>query len=150
MLARAIALITGLGALTITGCVNTKMHDLQLHVKPTDKSVAFNIFTEHDFSDARWSDSKVQVRLAISRIRQNPYEEKIEYDSTFAWMDFKDVPEAMRKIQIEKKVSKVNEHTESISISYAYTTSIDGYLVSTGENAFINKWESKKEINIQL
>jgi hypothetical protein len=150
MLARAIALVTGLVALTITGCVNSKMHDPQPHVKHTDKSVAFNIFTENDFSDARWSDSKVQVRLAISRIRQNPYEEKIEYDSTFAWMDFKDVPEAMQKIQIEKKVSKVNEKDESISVSYAYTTSIDGYLMYTEKNDFINKWESKKEINIQL
>jgi hypothetical protein len=35
-------------------------------------------------------------------------------------------------------------------VSYAYTTSIDGYVTSTGKNDFINKWESRKEINLQF
>lgn len=84
--------------IAISGCVNRKINDLQPHVKLSTKSVTFNIFIENDFSDARWSDTKVQIKLAVSRIKQNPYQQKTEFDTTYAWIEVKDIPEAMRKI----------------------------------------------------
>jgi hypothetical protein len=150
MIKFATSLFTLISALTVIGCVNSKINDPQPHVKLTNKSVAFNVFTDRDFSDARWSDAKVQIKLGISRIRQNPYEEKTEFDTTFAWIEFKDIPDAMRKIQVEKKIKSINADREAISVSYAYTTSIDGYIKSSGKNEFINKWEAKKEIDIHF
>jgi hypothetical protein len=136
--------------ISITSCVNSKIVDPQPHIKLIDKSVTFNVYTDKDFSDARWDDAKVQIKLGIARIRQNSYEEKIEFDTTFAWIEFKDLPDALRKIQIEKMISNLNANQENISVSYSYTTSIDGYLMSAGKNDFINKLETKKVIDIQF
>jgi hypothetical protein len=136
--------------IAVTGCVNSKILDPQPHIKLIDKSVTFNVYTDKDFSDARWDDAKVQFKLGIVRIRQNPYEETIEFDTTFAWMEFKDLPDTLRKIQVEKMIKNLNEHQESISVSYSYTTSIDGYVMSAGKNDFINRWEFKKRIDIQF
>ena len=137
-------------ALLFTGCVNSKINDPQPQVKSVNKLVTFNIYTDNDFSDARWSDSKVQINLRISRIRQNPYEQKTEFDTTLAWIEFKDLPDAIKKIQVAKRITIVNTNQEAISASYSYTTSIDGYEMSAGKEDFIEKWEAKKELDIHL
>jgi hypothetical protein len=150
MFLRTLTLGVTLLSLVLTSCVNSKVTNAQTSVKPSAKSVTFNIYTENDFSDARWSDAKVQIKLAISRISEQPYRQTTEFDTTLAWIEFKDLPEAIKKIQVEKKIPHVNENKEAISISYAYTTSIDGYVKYSRKNDMINKWEAKKEINIQL
>jgi hypothetical protein len=148
MFLRALAFVVLPSTLLFTGCITSKPSNSSSSGRLSTKSVTFTIYTEHDYSDARWSDAKVQIRLAISRIRQVPYEQKTEFDTTLAWIEFQDLPETLRKMQIERKINSVDENKEAISISYAYTTSIDGYVMSSGKNDFIEKWEAKKEVNI--
>ncbi|MDO1448129.1 hypothetical protein Q0590_17780 [Rhodocytophaga aerolata] len=150
MFLRTLILGVTLLSLMLTGCVNSKINNAQPLRSFSSKSVTFNIYTENDFSDARWSDAKVQIKLAVSRINKQPYAQTTEFDTTLAWIEFKDLPEAMKKIQVEKKIPHVNENQEAISVSYAYTTSIDGYVKYSLKNDIIDKWEAKKEINIQL
>lgn len=111
-----------------SGCDKEKEEALPLPESPVyNKEVAFKIFTETDYSDARWQDSKMKLNLKMRRISTAQPKEVTLIDTTFGWMNFQELPLKGAPLQLVKKLQEVHKEQETLLLDVTKVVSINGY-----------------------
>jgi hypothetical protein len=125
---RTLAPLLALLLLLTSGCDKENEDVSPLPDPPVyNKVVAFRIFTETDYSEARWQDSKVNLYLKLRRISTNLPKELIVMDTTFGWMPFQELPLKGAPLQLNKQLQEVHKEQDRLVLDVTKTVSINGY-----------------------
>ncbi|PVY43818.1 hypothetical protein [Pontibacter virosus] len=87
-----------------------------------DKTVAFQVFGNQDFSYSRYGEEEVTIQLVITRKNKEAVDaiETTVFDSTFT-MALKDVPVRANSMAIHKTVPAVRDAQEDVYIGTSYS-----------------------------
>ncbi|PVY41212.1 hypothetical protein [Pontibacter virosus] len=91
------------------------------------KEIAFKIFTETDYSEARWQHSKMNLNLKLRRISTALPKEEIVFDTTFGWMPFQELPLKDAPLQLKKQLQEVHKAQDRLMLDVTKVVSINGY-----------------------
>ncbi|MBX0332574.1 hypothetical protein K3G39_04920 [Pontibacter sp. HSC-14F20] len=92
-----------------------------------NKEVTFRIFTETDYSEARWEGSKMNLTLKLRRISTVLPKEMIVLDTTFGWMPFHELPLRGAPLQLEEQLQEVHKEQDQFVLDVTKVVSINGY-----------------------
>ncbi|PKV76293.1 hypothetical protein [Pontibacter ramchanderi] len=125
---RTLAPLLALLLLLTSGCDKENDDTLPLPDPPVyNKEIMFNIFTETDYSEERWKDSKVKLSLKLRRISTNLPKDAIALDTTFGWMPFQKLPLKTAPLQLEKQLQGVHKEQDQLVLDVTKVVSINGY-----------------------
>lgn len=137
--------------LLVGGCGKDKEEETP-EPEPTtiNKQVTLNIFTETDYSDSRWEDSKMKLTLRLKRVSYNPQQEVVVLDTTMGWFAFQELPKASSKMQLVKKLNNVNREHEDIVVSVSKLISINGYESTFAYSLTLERNQANDLVDIKL
>ncbi|MHC2993259.1 hypothetical protein OB13_17350 [Pontibacter sp. HJ8] len=115
-----------------------------------NKQITFNIYTETDYSDSRWDNSKMKLTLNLKRVSNNPHKETVVLDTTIGWMAFRDLPKAPAKAQFVKKLNSVSKENEDIVISISKLVSINGYESTFSHSLTVDRAKENEVVEVKL
>lgn len=135
--------------LSFTSC-NKDEETPQPEATILNKQITFNIYTETDYSDSRWDDSKMKLTLNLKRVSNNPLKETVVLDTTIGWIAFRDLPKAATKAQFAKKLIGVSKEKEDIVISISKLVSINGYESTFSHNFTVERAKEHEVVEVKL
>ena len=94
---------------------------------PVDKKVAFEVFTQKDYSEAFYDNALAEVHLSIAKTGFKDNKTTIVWDTTYNFRQFKYYPQLQQKISIEKNVQHY-ENSEELLLSTVVRYNFNGYL----------------------
>ncbi|MDX5420531.1 MAG: hypothetical protein LPK09_15050 [Hymenobacteraceae bacterium] len=143
--------LLALTMLLLGGCGKDK-EDETPEPEPTtlNKQVTLNIFTETDYSDSRWKDSKMKLTLRLKRVAHNPHQEVVVLDTTMGWLTFQELPKPSSKMQLIKKFNGVSREHEDIVISVSKLISINGYESTFAHSLTLERNKENELVDIKL
>jgi len=137
--------------LPLSGCDKDKDEDTpQPEATVIDKKVTFNIYSDTDYSDSRWDDSKMKLTLNLKRISTNPHKETVVLDTTLGWIAFRDLPKVATKAQLVKRLNGVNKKEEAILISVTKLVSINDYHTTFAYTLTLDKDKADEVVEVKL
>jgi hypothetical protein len=143
--------LTAVLLLPLSGCDKDKNEDTpQPDATIIDKKITFNIYSETDYTDAPWEDSKMKLTLNLKRISINPHKETVVLDTTLGWIAFRDLPKITSKAQLVKRLSSVNKKEEGVVISITKLVSINGYHTTFAHTLTIDKDKADEVVEVRL
>ncbi|SIT85722.1 hypothetical protein [Pontibacter indicus] len=125
---RTLAPLLALLLLLTSGCDKENDDVLPLPDSPVyNKEIALRIFTETDYSEARWQDSKMNLTLKLRRVSTNLPKDAIVVDTTFGWMPFQKLPLKGAPLQLDKQLQGVHKEQDQLVLDVTKVVSINGY-----------------------
>ncbi|MBF8962977.1 hypothetical protein I0P70_06955 [Pontibacter sp. FD36] len=125
---RTLAPFLALLLLLTSGCDKEKEEEMPIPESPVyNKEVAFKIFTETDYSEARWQDSKLNLTLRLRRISTTLPKDEIVLDTTFGWMPFQELPLRTTPLQLDKQLREIHKEQDQLVLDVTKVVSINGY-----------------------
>jgi hypothetical protein len=108
--------------------------------RPVAKKIEFDVFASKDYNDPFYDNALAEVRLTISKSSLKNNTSTIVWDTTYNFRQFKQYPQMMQKIQIEKNVEHY-ENTELLRVSTVVRYNFNGYLSmeAKGEDVLRNQ-----------
>jgi hypothetical protein len=94
---------------------------------PVTKKVAFEVFTQKDYSDASYDNALAEVRLSIAKQAYKDDKTTIVWDTTYSFRQFKQYPQLAQKIIIEKMVQHY-ENSENLQVSTVVRYNFNGLM----------------------
>jgi hypothetical protein len=120
--------VLALVLLLTSGCDKEKENVLPAPESPVyTKEVSFRIFTETDYSEARWEDSKMNLTVQLRRQSTALPKEVVVFDTTFGWMPFQELPLRTAPLQFEKRLQEINKDQDVLILDVTKVVSINGY-----------------------
>lgn len=114
--------------LLTSGCDKEEDKEMPIPESPVyTKEVSFRIFTETDYSEARWEDSKMKLTVRLRRQSTNLPKEVVVLDTTFGWMPFQELPLRNTPLQLEKQLKEINKQHDALLLDVTKVVSINGY-----------------------
>jgi hypothetical protein len=135
--------------LSFTSC-NKDEETPQPEATILNKQITFHIYTETDYSDSRWDDSKMKLTLNLTRVSNNPHKETVVLDTTIGWIAFRDLPKATTKAQFAKKLIGVSKENEDVVISISKLVSINGYESTFSHNFTVERAKEHEVVEVKL
>jgi hypothetical protein len=125
---RSLVPLLALAMLLISGCNKEKDTELPTPESPVyTKEVSFRIFTETDYSEARWEDSKMNLTVQLRRQSTALPKEVVVLDTTFGWMPFQKLPLKGNPLRLEKQLREINKDQDVLILDVKKVVSINGY-----------------------
>ena len=125
---RSLAPLLALLLLLSSGCDKEKEEELPLPASPVyNKEVTLKIFTETDYSEDRWQDSKMNLTLKLRRVSTTLPKDEIVLDTTFGWMPFQKLPLKGAPLQLQKQLQEIHKEQDRLVLDVIKVVSINGY-----------------------
>ena len=94
---------------------------------PVTKKIAFEVFTQKDYSDAFYDNALAEVHLSIAKTGYKDNKATVVWDTTYNLRQFRQYPQMPQKINIEKMVQHY-ENSETLLVSTIVRYNFNGYL----------------------
>jgi hypothetical protein len=94
---------------------------------PVNKKIEFNVFTQHDYSNAVYDNALAEVHLSISKTSLKNNTTSIVWDTTYSFRQFRQYPQVDQKIKIEKNIEHY-ENSETLDVSSVVRYNFNGYM----------------------
>lgn len=69
---------------------------------PVTKKIAFEVYTQKDYSDIYYNNALAEIRLSIAKTSYKENKTTIVWDTTYSFRQFKQYPQMAQKYSIEK------------------------------------------------
>lgn len=115
-----------------------------------DKEVTFHLFTEMDYRDARWEDSKMNLSFNLRRVNRELQLETVVMDTTLGWMPFQELPLEAAKLQAVKKISNLSVAQEDLVLHVSKEISINGNETVFTYSQTLDRAKQKEVVEIKL
>jgi hypothetical protein len=113
-------------ALVVSSCTKQPLETVTPET-PVTKKIAFEVYTQKDYSDAFYDNALAEVRLSIGKINYKDGKTTILWDTTYNFRQFKQYPQMVQKYTIEKTVEHY-ENSETLQVSTIVRYNFNGYL----------------------
>lgn len=110
---------------------------------PVDKRIEFNVFTQHDYSNAVYNTALAEVRLSISKTNLKTSTTGIVWDTVFSFRQFRQYPRANQMIKLGKNVRHY-ENSETLDVSSVVRFNHNGYMSMEAKNDPVLQSETYK------
>lgn len=148
---RTLAPLLALLLLLTSGCDKENEEVSPVPDSPVyNKEVAFRIFTETDYSEARWQDSKLKLNLRLRRISTNLPKEVIVLDTTFGWMPFQELPLKGAPLQLDKQLQGIHREQDQLVLDVTKIVSINGYETVFRYNQSLDHDKRQETVEVKL
>jgi hypothetical protein len=136
--------------LVLSSCDNKQ--DATPEPTPTtyDKEVTFHLFTEMDYRDARWEDSRMNLSFTLRRINRELQLETVVLDTTLGWMPFQQLPLQATKLQVVKKFKGMSIAQEDLVLHVSKDISINGNETVFTYSQTLDRTKPKEVVEIKL
>jgi hypothetical protein len=104
------------------------------------KKIAFEVYTQKDYSDAFYNNALAEVKLSIGKINYKDSKTTVLWDTTYNFRQFKQYPQMGQKYIVEKMVDHY-ENSESLQVSTVVRYNFNGYLSmeAKGDPVLVNE-----------
>ena len=148
---RTLTTLLALLLLLTSGCNKEKEEVTPLPDQPVyNKEIAFRIFTETDYSEARWQDSKMNLHLKMRRISTTLPKEVIVLDTTFGWLPFQELPLKGSPLQLAEHLQGVHKDQDQLVLDVTKIVSINGYETVFHYNQLLDHDKPQETVEVKL
>jgi hypothetical protein len=116
---------------------------------PVTKTVAFNVYTAKDYSDAYYDNALAEVRLSIGKIGLKENKTEMIWDTTYSFRPFRQYPQAAQMIHLEKVVPHY-ESSEVLQTSAVVRYNFNGDLSMEAKGDPVQRGERFKLVTVSF
>jgi hypothetical protein len=115
-----------------------------------DKEVTLQVFTETDYSEARWKDSKVQLSLQLRRLHGEQNQQTVVLDTTLNWIPFQKIPGKAAPIKFVHEFKQLHKEQEQLVLDVSKVVSINGYETVFEYDQTLDHTKQKETVEVKL
>jgi hypothetical protein len=91
------------------------------------KDLTLLLFTETNYSEPRWEDSKMKVSLQLRRRSTTLPKEQVLLDTTIGWIPFRQLPLKGNPIQVYKLLRDIHKEQDDLLLDVKKVVSVNDY-----------------------
>ena len=115
-----------------------------------DKEVTLQVFTETDYREARWHDSKVQLSLQLRRLHTGQNQQTVVLDTTLAWIPFQEIPGKAESLKFVHQFKQLHKEQEQLVLDVSKIVSINGYETVFEYDQTLDHAKQKETVEVKL
>lgn len=140
-----------LSLLLLSGCDKNKEEEVPLPDEPVyTKALTFHVFTETNYNESRWDDSKMKVSLLLRRRNTTLPKEEVLLDTTIGWIPFRQLPFRNNPILVNRLVRDVHKDEETLLLEVTKVVLINDFETELSYTQQLDHAKQQEIVEVKL
>ncbi len=114
------------------------------------KDLTVQLFTETDYSEARWEDSKMKVNLQLRRSSTALPKDEVLLDTTIGWIPFRQLPLKSNPINVHKVLRNVHRSQDGLLLDVTKVVSVNNYETELKYTQTLDHAKQQETVEVKL